>query len=353
MFTNEELFRFSNVNGVPGHEDQVRALMHELNDEYADEVCHDGIGSYIAKHGSQGPKVMIAGHMDEVGFVVKRIDDNGYVYFATAGGWFYNVMLSQEYTITTSEGKELVAVSGSKPPHILSPEDRKKPVEIDKMFLDLGVSSKEEAIALGIQPGDMITPRIEAKELNNEKYLLGKAWDDRIGCAIVSEVLRSHNSDVNTLYAVGTVQEEIGLKGAKTSSNLINPDIAISIDTGIAGDTPGITVDEANNKIGDGPLLFIKDGGMIAHQGFLKFAKEVAKELDIPFQLEFLGGGSQDGANISLNGSGVPTIIISLATRYIHSHTSVIHRDDYVSAVRLIEGIISKLDDETLKAIKK
>lgn len=352
MFTNEELFRLSDANAVPGNEEQMRKIMHELNDDYADEVMHDGIGSYIAKKGSSGPKVMIAGHMDEVGFIVKRIDDNGFVYFSTVGGWFYNVMLAHEYTITTEDGKEIIAVSGSKPPHILSPEDRKKPVEIEKMFLDLGVSSKQEVLDLGVQVGDMITPCIKAKELNNEKYLLGKAWDNRVGCAVVSEVLRTHTGD-NTLYAVGTVQEEVGLRGAKTSSGLINPDIAISIDTGIAGCTPGITPDEANNKIGDGPLLFIKDGGLISHRGFMKYAKKIANENNIPFQLEFLGGGSQDGAAISQNGSGCPTIVISLATRYIHSHTSIIHRDDYDNAVKLVEAIVNSLDQEALELIKK
>lgn len=352
MFTNEQLFRLSNANAVPGNEEQMSNIMHELNDQYADEVMHDGIGSYIAKKGSTGPKVMIAGHMDEVGFMVKRIDDNGFVYFSTVGGWFYNVMLAHEYTITTEDGKELIAVSGSKPPHVLSPEDRKKPVEIEKMFLDLGVGSKEEVLELGVQVGDMITPKIEAKEMNSPKYLLGKAWDNRVGCAVVSEVLRDHNAN-NTLYAVGTVQEEVGLRGAKTSSGLIQPDIAISIDTGIAGDVPGMSADEADNKIGDGPLLFLKDGGLISHRGFLKFAKQVAKEEGIPFQLEFLGGGSQDGAAISQNGSGCPTIVISLATRYIHSHTSVIHRDDYDNAVKLVSAIVARLDEKTLTKIKK
>ncbi len=352
MFTNEQLFKFSNTNSIPGNEQEMRDLMHEINDKYADEVMHDGIGSYIAKKGNTGPKVMIAGHMDEVGFIVKRIDDNGFIYFTTAGGWFYNVMLAQEYIITTEEGKQISAISGSKPPHILSAEDRKKPVEIDKMFLDLGVSSKEEVEQLGVQVGDMVTPATKAKALNNEKYLLGKAWDNRVGCALVSEVLQAHNAN-NTLYAVGTVQEEVGLRGAKTSSGLINPDIAISIDTGIAGCTPGITADEANNKIGEGPLLFIKDGGLISHRGFTKFAKEVAKELDIPYQIEFLNGGSQDGAAISQNGSGCPTIVVSLATRYIHSHTSIIHRDDYDNAVKLVTAIVNKIDENVLNEIKK
>lgn len=352
MFTNEQLFELSNTNAVPGNEGQMRDLMHKLNDQHADEVFHDGIGSYIAKKGNTGPKVMIAGHMDEVGFMVKRIDDNGFVYFSTVGGWFYNVMLSQEYTITTEAGTEIIGVSGSKPPHILTAEDRKKPVEIDKMFIDLGVGSKQEVLDLGIQVGDMITPRIAAKALNNPQYLLGKAWDNRVGCAVVSEVLAAHNAN-NTLYAVGTVQEEVGLRGAKTSSQLIKPDIAISIDTGIAGDTPGITVDEANNKIGDGPLMFLKDGGLISHRGFLKYAQKIAEEQGIPFQLEFLGGGSQDGAAISQSGSGCPTIVISLATRYIHSHTSIIHRQDYENAVKLVTAIVNSIDDDVLELIKK
>lgn len=351
MLTNEQLFEFSNTNGVPGNENAVNKLMRRHNQQYADKVYEDGIGSVIFEKGNGKVKVMIAGHMDEVGFIVKRIDDNGFIYFSTVGGWFYNVMLSHEYTITTQSGKELVAVSGSKPPHILTPEDRKKPVEIDKMFLDLGVGSKQEVLDLGVEIGDMITPRIEACAMNNPKYLLGKAWDNRVGCAIVGEALKQHTGD-NTLYAVGTVQEEVGLRGAKTASGLIKPDIAISIDTGIAGDTPGITPDEANNKIGNGPLLFVKDGGLISHRGFLNYAKTVASELNIPFQLEFLSGGSQDGAAISQNGSGCPTIVISLATRYIHSHTTIIHRDDYDNAVKLVTALVNNIDEQVLKNIK-
>ncbi len=352
MFSNEQLFKFSNTNAVPGNEKQMRDLMHELNDKNADEVLHDGIGSYIARKGNNGPRVMIAGHMDEIGFIVKRIDENGFVYFSTVGGWFYNVMLAQQYTITTESGSEIPCVSGSVPPHILSAEDRKKPVEIDKIFLDLGVSSRKEVIDLGVQVGDMITPSIEAKCLNNEKYLLGKAWDNRVGCALVSEVLSAHTGN-NTLFAVGTVQEEVGLRGAKTSSNICKPDIAISIDTGIAGCTPGISTNDANNKIGKGPLLFLKDGGLIAHRGFVKFAKEVANELDIPVQFEFLNGGTQDGAVISQVGSGCPTIVVSVATRYIHSHTSIIHKDDYDNAVKLVTALVNKIDDKTLNEIKK
>lgn len=352
MLTNEQLFEFSNVNGVPGNEVAVKEMMKTLNSDHADKVYEDGIGSVIFEKGTGKTKVMIAGHMDEVGFIVKRIDDNGFVYFSTVGGWFYNVMLSHEYTITTSSGKELVAVSGSKPPHILTPEDRKTQVKIEDMFLDLGVASKQEVLDLGVEVGDMITPRIQAREMNNPKYLLGKAWDDRIGCAIVSSVLRNHTGD-NTLFAVGTVQEEVGLRGAKTSSGLIKPDIAISIDTGIAGDTPGITVNDADNKIGNGPLLYVKDGGLISHRGFLKYAKEVANELNIPFQLEFLAGGSQDGAAISQNNGGCPTIVISLATRYIHSHTTIIHRDDYENAVKLVTAIVNNIDETVLEQIKK
>src|SRR5699024_9469929 len=208
---------------------------------YSDEVYTDHLGSLIGKKtGTEnGPKVMVAGHLDEVGFMITRIDKDGFLYFQTIGGWWNQVMLAQRVTIMTKKGN-VTGVIGSKPPHILSPEERKKPVEIKDMFIDIGASSKEEAESLGVRPGDSVVRYLAFTHMTNEKILLAKAWDNRIGCAIAIEVLNrlKDENHPNIVYGVGTVQEEVGLRGARTSAHLIKPDIAFGVDVGIAGDTP-------------------------------------------------------------------------------------------------------------------
>ena len=174
------LRELSMLNSIPGNERQVRDFM-TMKTKKLGNISYDNLGSIIIEKvgNPDGPKIMVAGHMDEVGFMVTTITEEGYVKFTPAGGWWSQVMLAQQMTITTNSGREIRAVIGAKAPHILTPEERKKPVEMDKMYLDLGVENKEEAEKLGIKPGDMITPYIEYQRLSNRKYLLGKAWDNR------------------------------------------------------------------------------------------------------------------------------------------------------------------------------
>ena len=216
------LKEMSMLNGIPGNEKQVRAYMNNKMKDIS-EVSFDNLGSIIAKKvgNPDGPRIMVAGHMDEVGFMVTTITEEGYVKFTPAGGWWSQVMLAQQMVITTCDNKEIRGVIGAKAPHILTVEERAKPVAMDKMYLDLGVENKEEATKLGIKPGDMITPYIEAIKLSNKKYLLGKAWDNRVGCAAAIEVLQNIQGEKheNIYFGVGTVQEEVGLRGAKTSSH--------------------------------------------------------------------------------------------------------------------------------------
>src|SRR5699024_4936268 len=239
----------TDARAISGDEKEARIVMEEYIKPYADDVYTDNLGSLIAKKtgNASGPKIMIAGHLDEVGFLVTRIDDNGFIYFQTIGGWWSQVMLAQRVTILGSDG-DVTGVIGSKPPHILTPEARKQPVKIEDMFTDVGASSKEEAEKFGIRPGDSIVPYFEFTPLKNEKMILAKAWENRIGCAIAIDVLKELQNEEHptTVYGVGTVQEEIGLRGAKTSAHKINPDIGIGVDVGVAGDTPGITDKEAD-----------------------------------------------------------------------------------------------------------
>src|SRR5690625_870863 len=228
----------TDANAVPGNEKEARLVMEQYIAPYADNVYTDQLGSLIAeKTGDEnGPKIMVAGHLDEVGFMVTRIDKDGFIYFQTLGGWWSQVMLAQRVTIM-SKGGDVTGVIGSKPPHILTPEARKKPVKIEDMFIDVGASSKEEAESFGIRPGDSIVPYFEFTQLKNEKMLLAKAWDNRIGCAIAIEVLKQLKDEdhPNIVYGVGTVQEEFVLRGARTSAHKIKPDIDLGVAVGFLG----------------------------------------------------------------------------------------------------------------------
>jgi endoglucanase len=348
---NKLLKDLSMLNAVPGNERQVRAYMKEQMEAEA-EISFDNLGSIIAKKVGyeQGPKIMVAGHMDEVGFLVTTITDEGYVKFTPAGGWWSQVMLAQQLDITTASGTIIRGVIGAKAPHILTPEERKKPVDMKDMFIDIGVNDKESAEALGIKPGDMITPHIEATELADKKYLLGKAWDNRVGCAAVIDVLhnlkdKQHN---NIYYGVGTVMEEVGLRGATTSSHKISPDIGIALDTTIAFDFPG---GDKNTQLGKGVGIMFKDGSMVGHKGLRDFVVHLAEEHNIPYQLTFLERGGTDGGAIHLATDGAPSIALCLPVRYLHSHTSIVHEGDYDAMVKLVTLMIEHLDQETVDRI--
>ncbi|MGM0524323.1 MAG: M42 family metallopeptidase, partial [Bacillota bacterium] len=230
------LKELTEAKGISGNEKEAREVMDRYIRPFATEVSTDRIGSLIAKKVGKegGPKVMVAGHLDEIGMMVTRIDDKGFVYFQTIGGWWSQVMLAQRVTIMTSTG-DVTGIIGSKPPHIMSADARKKPYDIKDMFIDIGASSKEEAQNFGVKPGDSVVPYFEFQPMKNEKLLLAKAWDNRVGCAIAIEVLKAlkDTDHPNVVYGVGTVQEEVGLRGAKTAANTIQPDIAFAVDTGI------------------------------------------------------------------------------------------------------------------------
>ena len=344
----------TDAKGIPGNEKEAREVMKQYIAPFADEITTDGVGSLIAmKIGQEnGPKIMIAGHLDEVGFMVTRIDDKGFVYFQTVGGWWSQVMLAQRVTIATNKG-EITGVIGSKPPHILSPEARKKPVEIKDMFIDIGASNQDEAKEWGVRPGDMVVPYFEFTVMNNPKMLLAKAWDNRIGCAIAIDVLKNLKDakHPNVVYGVGNVQEEVGLRGAKTATHKIQPDIGFAVDVGIAGDTPGVTEKEAMGKLGKGPGIVLYDASMVSHKGLRDFITNVADELNIPYQFDSMPGGGTDSGSIHVTANGVPALSITIATRYIHSHAAIIHRDDFENTVKLITEVVKRLDRDAVNAI--
>ncbi len=352
--TLKMLKELTDAKGVPGNEKEARDVMRKYISPYADEVQTDGLGSLIAKKNGKGngPKIMVAGHLDEVGFMVTRIDEKGFVYFQTLGGWWTQVMLAQRVTIVTSKG-DVTGIIGSKPPHVLTPEARKKPVEMTDIFIDVGAESSEEAKAWGIRPGDMVVPAFEFTVMNNPKMLMAKAWDNRIGCAIAIDVMKNLHDEQhpNIVYGTGTVQEEVGLRGAKTAAQSILPDLAFAVDVGIAGDTPGVSVKEAMGKLGKGPGIVLYDSSMVGHKGLRDFVTAVADEMQIPYQYDTMPRGGTDSGSIHVAGNGVPALTITIPTRYIHSHAAILHRDDYENTVKLLTEVIKRLDQDQVNDI--
>jgi endoglucanase len=342
----EWLKKISEVRGVSGFEGRVKDLL-QARLSGVTEVSGDKLGSIIFKSEGQAkaPKIMLASHMDEIGFIVKNITKEGYLKFATLGGWWEHVMLGQRVMVMTAKG-DIPGVIGSKPPHILPLEERKKVLQKKDMYIDIGAASEQEAKEFGVRPGDAIVPDSHFTVMANGKYLMSKAWDNRIGCAAMADVLLNLNKreHPNTVYGVGTVQEEVGLRGAKTSAGVIDPDLAIVIDTCIAGDTPGVTSDQSSSVLGKGVAICIFDASLIPHTKFRDYVIKLAEENNIPYQFEFSEGGGTDGGRIHIHSQGVPTIVLSITTRYLHSHNSIIDKTDYEAAVKLITLLLDKLD---------
>ncbi len=344
MNTMKELLkRLSNAPGVSGFEENVREIIFKELDDVVDEIKIDEMGNLIAiKNGEpNGKKIMLAAHMDEIGLMVRYIDEHGFIKFSKIGGINDQMLLNQAVYIPTKNGN-INGVIGSKPPHIMKKSEREKILEYDKMFIDIGATSREDA-QKKVNIGDPIIIKQEFEELGNS-LVKGKALDNRVGCAIIIEVLKQLDTKA-TIYGVGTVQEEVGLKGAKTSAFSINPDMALAVDVTIAGDHPGVKEEEATSKAGKGPAIVLADGsgdGLITHQMIKKLLISTAEEENIPYQLEVSEGGTTDGTAIHLTRQGIPTGVISPPSRYIHTPVSVIHMEDVENSVKLILAVLKK-----------
>jgi putative aminopeptidase FrvX len=352
--TIELLKTVTEAHGVPGHETEVRAVLRELMEPLGD-LSQDKLGSLICRQPGDGPKVMIAGHMDEIGFMAHHITGEGFIKFVQLGGWWDQVLLGQRVIIKSRQG-DVTGVIGAKPPHLLDAEERDKVVKKKDMFIDIGASSREEVEQAGVRLGDPIVPDSQFAVLANGKTYLAKAFDDRIGCALVVDVLRhfaSGSDHPNDLYGVATVMEEVGLRGATTSARAVDPDVAIILESDIAGDVPGIKDEESHIKMGGGPTVLIYDARMIPNLALRDLVVDIAGELGIPLQFSSIQGGATDGAAIHLHGTGVPTVVVAVAARHIHSHGAIIHRDDYDRALQLLQALVLRLDQATVDSLTR
>lgn len=342
--------------GPSGFEREPAAVVKRAGEKYADEVSSDKLGSVIfRKRGKKdSPKVLLAGHIDEVGFVVTGIDEkSGFLTFNPLGGWFDQVLLGHRVTVRTRKGN-VTGIISSKPPHLLAPDEREKVVKMDSMYIDVGANSREIAEKeFGIRVGDPVAPDSPFTTVRNGRIAIGKAFDDRAGTFVGLEVMRRLKTErvqhPNTVFMAATVQEEVGLRGAQTVANVVQPDVAFALEVDISGDVPGIKPNEAPSRMGKGPSVLTYDATMIPNQGLKAFVMDTAEKERIPYQLSLVSRGGTDAGKFHMSQAGCPSIVISVPTRHIHSHSAVLDLSDVDQAVELVLALLRRLDEKTVK----
>lgn len=347
-----DLFKsLTELQGAPANEHLVRNFMAKEIEKYANEVIYDNLGGIFGVKNGNGPRVMVAGHMDEVGFMVTQITDNGMIRFQTLGGWWSQVLLAQRVQIMTDNGP-VIGVIGSIPPHNLTEAQRNKPMEIKNMLIDVGADDLEDVKKIGIKPGQSILPICPFTPMANPKKILAKAWDNRYGCGLAIELLKElqHEEVPNQLYSGATVQEEVGLRGAAVAANMIQPDIFYALDASPANDMSGDK--KEFGQLGKGALLRIFDRSMITHHGMRDFILDTAESNDIPYQY-FVSQGGTDAGRVHIANDGVPSAVIGICSRYIHTSSSIIHVDDYAAAKELLIKLVKTTDQNTVDQIRR
>ena len=330
------------ADGISGYEDEIRLIMKKELSKYG-ETEVDKFGNVICTKGSGSPKIMIAAHMDEIGLLVKYIDDKGFIRFIGMGGIDDETLAARNITILTETGK-VPGVIGFKPPHLKKDEESKKKIKMDEMYIDTGMAVDD--VKKKVQVGDPIV--FDSKFVDMGDNVVDKAMDNRAGCMALIEVMKQLKDFKGTVYGVATTQEEIGLKGARTATFKLKPDYALALDTGIAGDVPDITEIETNLKLGAGPAITVVESsghGMVPSPKVKKHLIKCARDAKIPYQLEATKGGMTDGAIIYMSNDGVMTGGISIPTRYIHSPASICNIKDLANAAKLTVEFIKRIGE--------
>ena len=348
------------IPGPPGFEANVSRMMKEYAEQYCDRVYTDKLGNMMFEKVDRedGPTVLVAGHVDECGFIITGVNPQGYLTFSQLGGWFDQVLLGQRVVVHTRKG-DLRGVIACKPPHLMEPEEAKKVVTKDKRHLDVGACNKDEAEAMGVRLCDAATPDSkfytvekqafrDGKPAGKRTIAFGKAFDDRLGAFAAVELLRTlaegKVKHPNRLISAATVQEEVGTRGARTVAASTNPDVAIVLDVDIAGDVPGIDPLQAPARMGEGISITVYDGTMIPNQPLKELVISICEKKKIPYQLAYVLRGGSDGALIHTSLTGVPTIVIGVPTRHIHSHVGAFDMKDLDSCMRLMVELVKALD---------
>ena len=315
--------------GPSGYELKVREVVRAEVEKYADDIHVDPMGNLIVRKGEQkegGKKVMLSDHIDEIGIMITHVDKKGFARFTTIGGVRPHTLFGSRVRFLNGQ----VGVIGGE--RLENPGALHK---IDQLFIDVGATSPEDC---PVKTGDVAAFDRPFEDLGNR--LVSKAMDDRVCAAVLIEVLKQVKDNVNELYFVFSTQEEVGLRGAIAAAYSINPDIGISVDVTLTGDTPrGVTMDVA---LGDGPAVKVRDGGMLADPKIIDLMVETAKKHNLPYQLEILTGGTTDAKAMQVSRAGMPAGCVSVPTRYIHSPSEMVDIRDVENAVQLIKHIVSE-----------
>lgn len=346
------LQQLADASGPPGAEEPVRAIMVPIMKRSSDFLRFDGLGSVIAQQGSNGPRIMIDAHMDELGGMVRRVTPNGFLTMQMLGGWLDQALPDQRWIILGSKGP-VHAITGIRDIHVAPTEERSHVFSRDSLMLDVGAKDAAEVTALGLEPGDPVVPDSPFLVMNGGNYL-GKGWDDRIGCAVLLMAMErtAREAHANQLFYVATVQEEIGLRGARTAAQVVKPDIGIAIEGGIVGDTPGSHPEETQSKLGGGPGIFLYDSSALANRKVVAFVKRTAAANNIPLQLDLVQGYGDDSAEMQLSNGGTPTVNIVVPVRYTHSHNGIVNRKDFDQTVDLLVALLKSLNQTTVQQLR-
>lgn len=324
----------SNLPGCPSGEHAVHNYLKERYAKIADEVLYDNLGGIFAVKYSEdknAPKLMLAGHLDEVGFMVIRIQENGMLEIRKLGGVWESAILCQRVYVHTKKEKIVGMISP-----INSQPLPGKPVTINEVVVDIGASNKNEVESWGIYPGQLVTFATEAETMKNERMIIGKAWDDRVGCAMALETMSGLKEDKLAchLYTGGTVQEEGGRRGALIAANLVKPDLFLALEGPLAHDISGKK--DAFGRIGQGVLFRVIDRELKLSQELRDYFLDIAKTYNIPYQF-YVSAGGTDAGLIQTTGLGVNSAVIAIPARCRHSAQSIIHLDDYQAAVEFLK----------------
>ncbi|KTD11976.1 endo-1,4-beta-glucanase [Legionella gratiana] len=350
------LAKLTDLAGASGFEKSVRDAVKQQWQQSMSHVAVDGMGNLIGRYkdNAKGPHVLLMAHMDEVGYMVESITPDGFLKIIPLGGIPASVIFAQRWTVSTPKGP-ILAYSGMDSTHLLEETKKNKLPAVNAIFLDIGAETKEQAEAqFNVRPGLQVTPASQFSPLSENRYL-AKALDDRLGLALIGDVLESikNQEQPNQLFTAATVQEEVGLRGASTVFNSTHPDVTINVEVGIADDYPAlIAARKGKIVLGKGPTLFVYDRSMIPHQELLSWILDLAKKNNIPVQLESEVGYGQDGSKVQGSGSGVPSINIGVPIRYAHQQAGVFDKRDYDQAVKLISLIVTHLNQNVVDQIK-
>lgn len=349
--TESMMKEFTEALGVPGYECEIFGLMRGHLEDVA-VIEKDRLGSFISrlKGKAAAPRVMLVSHMDEVGFMVSHFT-GAFVRFNPLGGWWPPRILGLPVRIRTSRG-DIPGVVASRSPFHMEEKTRSEPFKAKDLFIDIGISGKKTPGGLGIRPGDPVVPCFPFTVLKGGRTYMAKAWDNRVGCMMVVEAMRRlyRLRLPNSVYGVGTVQEEVGTRGAVTSGYSVNPDVCLTLEVNVAQDIPG-SPEGSPEKLGAGVSICVYDATLIPNLKLRDLTVSIAEKKKIPYHLSAIPFGGTDGGKVNLNAAGVPAIVIAVPTRYVHSAAGIIHRKDFDSAVKLVVEVVRALDAVTVKGL--